>query len=245
MEKFQQVSAISKLISLAAVLSIFVGVFGFGYGWTGTHGGFHTTDENDYDPTVSYAIGNGLKPAIVSLISIGALLAIYTLYLRKGRYAVLRYLTVGLILGLLIAITYVNPTINGKAYSNDVNRDHYILAVTAFTVTLIFNLFTYYLLYKNYSSNMVLFILLGLINFGIYLGMYVIVYLVKNENSFFYPGLSNNDKNKNLANLGAGAEIVQILFFLLTILFMGFYKSTAINTKSKNSVSLKSNKLKL
>jgi hypothetical protein len=226
MERFEQITPRSKYVSLASVLSIIVAIFGFGYGWTGTHDGFYTKDEDhQYDPTVSYAIGNGLKPAIVTLIAIGGLLAIYTLYLRKGKFAIVRYLTVAIILGLLIAITYVNPTINGKKHSDTENNAHYILAVTAFTITLIFNLVTYYLLYKNYLSDKWLFLLLGLINFGIYLGMYVIVYIIQNSNPFFSSSEINNDRNKEYKNLGASAEIIQILFFLLTILLMGFYKT--------------------
>ena len=225
MEGFEQITSRSKYISLASVLSVFIAVFGFGYGWTSTHDGFNTTDDNQYDPTVSYAIGNGLKPAIVALVAIGGILAIYTLYLRKGKFATIRYLTVAVILGLLIAITYVNPTINGEPYSETENNAHYILAVTAFTVTLIFNLVTYYLLYKNYLSNKWLFILLGLINFSIYIGMYVIVYIIENSTPFFSSSETNNDSDKEYKNLGAAAEIIQILFFLLTILLMGFYKT--------------------
>lgn len=226
MERFEQITSRSRYVSLASVLSIIVAIFGFGYGWTGTHDGFYTKDvEPQYDPSVSYAIGNGLKPAIVALIAIGGLLAIYTLYLRKGRFAVVRYLTVAIILGLLIAITYVNPTINGGTYSDTENKAHYILAVTAFTVTLVFNLVTYYLLYKNYLSNGWLFLLLGLINLGIYIGMYIIVYIIRNNTSFFNPSENNNDSDKEYKNLGAASEIIQILFFLLTILLMGFYKT--------------------
>jgi len=225
MERFEQITSRSKYISLASVLSVFIAVFGFGYGWTGTHDGFYTTGENEYDPTVSYAIGNGLKPVIVALVAIGGILAIYTLYLRKGRFATTRYLVVAIILGLLIAITYVNPTINGEPHSDTENNAHYILAVTAFTVTLVFNLVTYYLLYKNYLSDKWLFLLLGLINFGIYLGMYVIVYIIENSIPFFSSTGNNNDSDKEYKNLGAAAEIIQILFFLLTILLMGFYKT--------------------
>jgi len=55
--------------------------------------------------------------------------------------------------------------------------------------------------------------------------MYVIVYIIQNSNPFFSSSEINNDRNKEYKNLGASAEIIQILFFLLTILLMGFYKT--------------------
>lgn len=234
MEGFQKVTQRSKYISLASVLSILIAIFGFGYGWTSTHDGFHTTDDNKYDPTVSYAVGNGLKPAVVSFIAIGGLLAIYALYLRKGRFAIIRYIAVGIILGLLIALTYVNPTINGEPYSNTQNNAHYILSLTAFTITMVFNLVTYYLLYKNYLSNKWLFLTLGLLDFCVYLGMYAIAYvIVINSNPFFNPSETDNDRHKEYADLGAAAEILQILFFLATILLIGFYKNSTTGSKNK------------
>jgi hypothetical protein len=224
MERFEQITPRSKYVSLASVLTIITAIFGFGYGWTGTHGGY-TSDNDQENLSVSYAVGNGLKPVIVTLVAIGGLLTIYTLYLRKGRLAVVRYLAVAIISCLLIAITYVNPLIKNKKYSDTVNNAHYILAVTAFTITMVFNLVTYYLLYKNYLSDKWLFLLLGLVNFGIYLGMYVIVYIIRNDVSLFNSSGGISNSAKEYADIGAAAEIIQILFFLLTILLMGYYKT--------------------
>ena len=213
MEKITTENRNNKLIAFAAVLSIIIGIFGFGYGWTEDHDGFGDNF------TVSYAIGRGEKPVIAFLIAIGGLLSAYLVYRKQNGLTKTRIFLITLIAILLISLMYINPWNPGHDPSNqNISKQHGGLALSAFTVTLIFNLITFHILRKETGKDL-LFISLSVLNVIVYLGIYVIVYIaIENALTFFknYTGIELNE-------LGTTAEILQILFFLLAILLTGIY----------------------
>lgn len=215
-----------KIISLISAFCILIAIFGFGYGWTATHDKFYVgdplsviTDSIDYDYSVSYATGNGLKEAIVSFLSVGALLTCLLVHNRieKINLKLVFQIAVLLILSLLIALIYINPTIINKDFSNSTENAHIGLAITAFTITVSFNLTIYYYLHKQYN-NKSLFIILGLLNF-IFYGLLFVTMGVVGSSEY----VTGNHNEQELADFGAACEIIQILFFVLTILLLGFY----------------------
>lgn len=200
-------------LSVFSVLSILIGIFGFGYGWTENKYGF--TD----DFSVSYAIGNGEKPAITAFIVIGTLLALVLIGLRKGAFMITRLIFVILIAALLIALMYINPLIIGEfpEDTDKVNQEHGALAIAAFTSALIFNILTYVAIGKYNGGSKALVWTLGVLNVIFYLLMYVIVYILSVNIENYFNSRSQMEERE----FGAAVEIIQILFFLTAVILTG------------------------
>ena len=205
-----------KVLACSSVLVILIGIFGLGYGYTAEKDGFEPT-QGKYNYTVSYAIGNGVKPAIAVFIAVGGLIGISLVKIKPGKYKFIRQLLIALISSLLITLMYINPTIIGGKDNLEISKDHGILAISAFTCALIFNLITFYIIQKSPATKWSYWFL-TIANITIYLGIYVVLYIiVKNSETFF-----KNHTMNELGELGAAVEIAQILFFLLAIILTGF-----------------------
>tara|TARA_R110002110_G_scaffold203213_1_gene414338 strand:+ start:49 stop:783 length:735 start_codon:yes stop_codon:yes gene_type:complete len=213
-----------KVLACSSVLVILIGIFGLGYGYTAEKDGFEPTPGDD-NYTVSYAIGNGVKPAIAVFIAVGGLIGISLVKIKRGKYKFIRQLLIALIASLLISLMYINPTIIGGEDNEQTNKDHGILAISAFTCALIFNLITFYIIEKSPITKWSYWIL-AIANITVYLGIYIILYIIVNNSETFFQNHTMNE----VGELGAAVEIFQILFFLLAILLTGFCSLKPVKT---------------
>lgn len=212
-----------KLLSVFSTTCILIAIFGFGYGWAATKDRQIKTDEEKgtFIFSVSAATGNGLKEGIIPFLSIGALLGFLVVYNRVERRPLkwILSLTVLIILSLLISLIYINPTAGQGTSDPTINSEHIGLALSDFTVTLIFNLTIYYYLYKQYADSVgrkALFISLALTNIIFFIIPFIIMFVKE-------PAAIGGTEAQELASLFSISEIIQILFFLTTILLLGFY----------------------
>ena len=190
--------------------------------------------------SVSSAIALG-QPEMVSIsIAIATCLLVYNLYLRKGKFVWLRYFLLTVIGILLILIVWINPfnPIERGSDFNKVDNEHGNLAISAFTINLFYNLFTYVLLYLTYRNTptLLLTIFLFLAALASYAGL--IAFQIAT-----FEGLMNKETIKEHDAEFSILENLQILFFLITGTLIAFYHSgkTSNNENEKKFTSFEEN----
>ena len=204
-----------KSVAISSVLSFLLALYVFGYAVDK-----HKVDDNDFTISRAVANGNSITAAVVVFATIGASLLVYLQHLRDFKQRpLLRDIAVMLILGLFISIIFVTPyqkdgTIEANSTTGDV---HSGLAVAAFVLVFVYNLYNYYIFYKNYKTKLPIY--LAVFNILIFIGLFVPV-IIEEESNVFISQSENNDLTRAFATF----ENLNYLSLLVIALLLGFYK---------------------
>lgn len=205
-----------KVVAISSVLCFLLALYIFGYALDK-----YKTDPDDFTISRAVADGNSITAAVIVFAVFGSFLLIYLHHLRGLKPRILlRDITIFIILALFISIIFVTPYQKDGTVSSDttVNDEHMGLAAAAFTLVFIYNLYTYYIFYKNYKTRLP--IILGAFNILIFIALFIPVIIEEESSKVFTSQAENNDLGITFATF----ENLNYLSLLLIILLLGFYK---------------------
>lgn len=205
-----------KLISIGSIFCFLLSLYIFGYA-----SDKYAVDPDDFTISRAVAYGNSITWAAILFACLGALLLIILQHLRNDiRYGIIvRDIIILIILGLFIAIMFVTPyQPDGTTTDNQqIGEAHAGLAVAAFTLVLIYNMFIYILLYKKYKTKLPL-IFLG-INVLVFIALFVPVIIEVESFNHFMTQSESDDLNIAFATF----ENINYLTLLVVVGMLGFY----------------------
>ena len=205
-----------RLVSLASIISFLLALYIFGYA-TDKHG----IDKDDFTISRAIAEGNGISAGIIVFVVLGTGLLLFLQHLRefpKLYYARIAILVT--VMALFISLIFVTPYQKDGTVSSDsaINDAHIGIAASAFILLLVFNLITYYILYKNYREIMP--IILAVFNILVFIALFIPVIVDEKTQGIFSGQTEENDLGITFATF----ENINYLSLMVIILLLGFYK---------------------
>ena len=205
-----------RVVAISSVLCFLLALYIFGYALDK-----YKTDPDDFTISRAVANGNSITAAVIVFAVIGAFLLIYLHHLRGlPSRILLRDIIILTILALFISIIFVTPyQKDGTISDNKTIKDAHIgIAAAAFTLVFVYNLYTYYIFYKNYKTKLP--IILAAFNILVFIALFIPVIIEEESHKVF----TSQSENNALGITFATFENVNYLSLLVVILLLGFYK---------------------
>lgn len=209
-----------KIVSVSSIICFLLSLYVFGYGLDK-----YKVDSSDFSISKAVFNGNGITPAIIASGAIGTALLLYLHHLRSfNSNPLIRDVIAIIIFSLFISIIYVTPYNKDGTSSDDekIQDEHIKIAYAAFTTLFVYNLYTYYILYKNFKTKLP--IILAIFNLLVYLALFVPVIILEADMSSKKITMSENQAS-DLGITFSTFENVNYLSLLLVISLLGFYKN--------------------
>jgi hypothetical protein len=177
-----------------------------------------------YDHSISKALAFGNAPGIVVSAVLALFATLYLLYLRNvtGWYYSL-YGIITLLTALYISLIWVTPY-NDPDFMK-YGDQHYAIAMTAFTLILLFDFIVFYMLYKNYGYKW-LFIILAFVNLVFFASIFIVQAIAEKSTDLL--------KIRQEDNYFSYAENINYSYIIIAIILLGYFvEDKKVKLKSK------------